>query len=192
MGDAFMRIVPTGQALQFIQTQKASHPNKVAVKKVLVSGIKIILHTFRLERTTFWMEVHYSQKLINTPYYWCPMLQHICVDVKTKFLRFSGVLTWLFKKQMKMKTLLKKLRMLYVHCTLHVVLPFVFPEGDCVIHVDCIVHVFRQHWVIIVPLLIFFSFYYIFIRVPKKRKQRRTRKLTKQQNHRKELTWVGK
>ena len=43
-----------------------------------------------------------------------------------------------------------------------------------------------------VPLLIFFSFYYIFIRVPTKRKQRRTRKLTKQQNHRKELTWVGK
>ena len=69
MGDTFIRIVPTGQALQFIQTQKASHPNKVAVKKLLVSGIKIILHAFRLERTTFWMAVHYSQKLINTPYY---------------------------------------------------------------------------------------------------------------------------
>ena len=89
MGDTFIRIVPTGQALQFIQTQKASHPNKVAVKKVLVLGIKVILHTFRLERTTFWMEVHYSQNLINTPCYWCPMLEHICVDVKSKFLRFQ-------------------------------------------------------------------------------------------------------
>ena len=43
-----------------------------------------------------------------------------------------------------------------VVCTLHVVLPFVFPEGDCVIHVDCIVHVCRPHWVITVPLLIIF------------------------------------
>ena len=154
MGDTFIRIVPTGQALQFIQTQWAPHPIKVAVNKVLISGIRIILHTCRLERTTFWMEVHYSQNLISTPYYWCPMLQHICVDVKTKFLRFSGVLTWLCKKQMKMKTLLKKLRMLYVHCMLF--LPFVFPEGDCVIHVDCIVHVSRPHWVIMVPLLIIF------------------------------------
>ena len=136
MGDTFIRIVPTGQALQFIQTQKASHPNKVAVKKVPVLGIKIILHTYRLKRTTFWMEVHYSQNLINTPCYWCPMLEHICVDVKSKFLRFSGVLTWLCKKRMKMKTLLKKWRMLYVHCMLF--LPYAFPEGDRLLHVDCI------------------------------------------------------
>ena len=80
--------------------------------------------------------MHYSQNLINTPCYRCPVLEYICVDVKTKFLHFSGVLTWLCKKQMKMKTLLKKLRMLYVHCMLF--LSFVFPEGDRVIHVDCI------------------------------------------------------
>ena len=50
-----------------------------------------------------------------------------------------------------------------VVCTLHVVLPFVFPEGDCVIHVDCRVHVSRQHWVIIVPLLIIIIFLYIIL-----------------------------
>ena len=127
----------------------------MAVNKVPISGIRIILHTCGLERTTFWMEVHYSQNLINTPYYWCPMLEHICVDVKTKFLLFSGVLTWLCKKQMKMKTLLKKWRMLYVHCMLF--LPFVFPEGECN---TCwlYIHVCRPHWVLTVPLLLFFYF----------------------------------
>ena len=60
-----------------------------------------------------------------------------------------------------------------VVCTLHVVLPFVFPEGDCVIHVDCIVHVFRQHWVIIVPLLIFFLYNFtIFLLESQKRENK--------------------
>ena len=60
-----------------------------------------------------------------------------------------------------------------VVCTLHVVLPFVFPEGDCVIHVDCIVHVSRPHWVIMVPLLIIFLYNFtIFLSESQKRENK--------------------
>ena len=79
-----------------------------------------------------------------------------------------------------------------VVCTLHVVfticVPWGWPFTTCWLYI----HVCRPYWIITVPLLLLLFFYYLFIRVPTKRKQRRTRKLTKRQNHRKELTWVGK
>ena len=60
-----------------------------------------------------------------------------------------------------------------VVCTLHVVLPFVFPEGDCVIHVDCTVYVSRPHWVIMVPLLIIFLYNFtIFLLESQKRENK--------------------